>query len=432
MVDAATPTWLRATFEAGVERVAGVAPEATVYDPAGQPRNLTPFEFGRLLRKLKIFRWLDRFEFGSVLDVAAGWEHVPHLAHERYGARGYYSELTHTLNLPFDGLAFGKLDHAVTMKLPRLPFRDDAFDVVICSEVFEHLVRPVESMAELVRVARRYVVVTTLEGLAPSRWQRSLAHHRVDVRVPHVERNFLLLDELVALFGPGTLHEPLIHASAPVNLMDADEAQAADCRRITDAGTLADALCRVAAERSHGRGRAGIVLAAVKPGAPLRPAAPGTDQELARWLVAKAAWEEAHTRDILGVWEIFKQDPSRRPNEPGPDRPVAPALIDALACPDCRGALVSAGTGLTCAACARRFEAEWGVPILYAAPGVEASEDDCLGRLCGTDTRRRRIVRRVMRRLRRNEPPPGLLRRALWAVERGVGLSSGPTRGLPS
>jgi uncharacterized protein YbaR (Trm112 family)/SAM-dependent methyltransferase len=418
MADPDTSAWLRATFEAGVQRTARVAPEATTYDPAGQPRNLTPSEFGRLLRKLKIFRWLDRFEFESVLDVAAGWEHVPYLAHERYGARGYYSELTHALSLPFDGLEFGKLDHAVTLKLPRLPFRDGAFDVVVCSEVFEHLVRPVESVAELLRVARRYVVITTLEGLAPSRWRRFVAHHRVDVRVPHVERNFLVLDEFAALFGDHMLHENLIHASAPVNLFGSDEAQMAQCRRITEAEALAEALCCVASERGHGPGAAGIVIAAVKQGAPLRPARLGVDVALARWLVAKAAWEEAYVRDILGVWEIFKRDPTRRPKEPAPDRPVAAALIDLLACPDCRGALVSAGTGLSCASCARRFEAEWGVPILYAAPGVELSEDECLTRLCGTDSRRRRIVRRVMRRLRRNEPPPGLLRRALCAVRR--------------
>jgi uncharacterized protein YbaR (Trm112 family) len=418
MAHADTPTWLHDTFAAGVRRMSAVPAEGTIYDAAGQPQNLTPFEVGRLLRKLKIFRWLDRFELGSVLDVAAGWEHLPYLAQERYGARGYYSELTHALNLPFDGLVFGKLDHAVTLKLPRLPFRDGTFDAVICSEVFEHLVHPVESVAELLRVARRYVVLTTLEGLAPSRWYRLVAHHRVDVRVPHIERNFLLLEELAALFGEGMLHENLIHAGPPVNLFGSAEAQAAECRRITDAETLADALCRIAAERTHGRGRAGIVVAIVKPGAPLRPARVGADLELARWLIAKAAWEEAYARDIMILWDVFKRDPTRVPKEPAADRPVAPALIDLLVCPDCRATLVAAGAGLRCASCARRFDGEWGVPILYPTRDVAMSEDECLTRLCGTDARRRRIVRRVMRRLRRNEAPPGLLRRALWALER--------------
>lgn len=41
-----------------------------------------------------------------------------------------------------------------------LPFDDDAFDLVLCSEVLEHLDRPDEALAELRRVARRHVAVT--------------------------------------------------------------------------------------------------------------------------------------------------------------------------------------------------------------------------------------------------------------------------------
>jgi 2-polyprenyl-3-methyl-5-hydroxy-6-metoxy-1,4-benzoquinol methylase len=38
--------------------------------------------------------------------------------------------------------------------------RDDAYDVVICSEVLEHLERPEEALKELVRVSKRYIVVS--------------------------------------------------------------------------------------------------------------------------------------------------------------------------------------------------------------------------------------------------------------------------------
>lgn len=88
----------------------------------------------------------------------------------------------HELNLPHAGERVGKLDHAVTLDLRRLPFRDGAFDVVLASEVLEHLVRPVEAIAELVRVARRAVIMTSLEALAPGRVRRFLSHVAVDVR----------------------------------------------------------------------------------------------------------------------------------------------------------------------------------------------------------------------------------------------------------
>lgn len=41
-----------------------------------------------------------------------------------------------------------------------LPFPDDAFDLVICSEVLEHLQEPAAALTELKRVARRHVLVT--------------------------------------------------------------------------------------------------------------------------------------------------------------------------------------------------------------------------------------------------------------------------------
>src|SRR5204863_47904 len=124
-------------------------PARRVYDGAGEPCRVTAEHFGRLLRKLRIFRWLDRLEFDSFIDVASGWEHVPHLVRERYGVPAFYSDMVHELNLATEGPRFGKVDHAVTLQLPTLPFRDEAFDVVLCSEVFEHLVRPVDTLVGL-------------------------------------------------------------------------------------------------------------------------------------------------------------------------------------------------------------------------------------------------------------------------------------------
>jgi SAM-dependent methyltransferase len=41
-----------------------------------------------------------------------------------------------------------------------LPFPEDNFDVVVCSEVLEHLDEPARAFAELKRVARKRVVLT--------------------------------------------------------------------------------------------------------------------------------------------------------------------------------------------------------------------------------------------------------------------------------
>ena len=42
-----------------------------------------------------------------------------------------------------------------------LPFKDDYFDIVICCEVLEHLDDPDRGLAEVARVARRHVLVST-------------------------------------------------------------------------------------------------------------------------------------------------------------------------------------------------------------------------------------------------------------------------------
>jgi SAM-dependent methyltransferase len=349
---------------------------------------------------------------------------MPYLVQQRYGVPAYYSDVVHELTLPSDGLVYGKLDHAVTLRLPVLPFRDDAFDVVVCSEVLEHLVRPLESIAEMMRVSRRYVVLTSLESLSPTRWRRFLSHHRVDVRAPHVERNFLLREEFEAIFGPGAQHESLQYSvDAPGNDLDPLEQRERAYAALTERAALEAALVRSVARADHAPGSLGILVVHARPGAPIRPPAADADRQLAAWLIDEAVREERFAYEMLAVSEAFIRHAELRPTEPRADRAVAAALADLLRCPDCRAAVTPTGSGVRCAACAQRFGGSWGVPVLYPSrsPGAEPTAEECLARLCGDDPARRRVVARVMDRLRRNEPPPGVVRRALWRLEDLVG-----------
>jgi SAM-dependent methyltransferase len=45
----------------------------------------------------------------------------------------------------------------------QLPFKSDSFDVVVCNETIEHIHDPVQAMLELHRIAKRFVIVSTLE-----------------------------------------------------------------------------------------------------------------------------------------------------------------------------------------------------------------------------------------------------------------------------
>src|SRR5262249_58982794 len=194
---------------------------ANVYEADGRPRRMSRYHFQELQRKLKIFRSLDRVDFESFIDIGSGFDVYPQRVRERYGVPAFYADLVHSMNLPFGGAEFGRLDNAVTLNLTSLPFQDGAFDAVLSTEVLEHLVRPVEAIAELVRITRRVLVMTSLEALAVNSWARFLSHWRGDVRVPPLERDFLLREEIEAILRrPPEPDKPLLNPHPPPHALD--------------------------------------------------------------------------------------------------------------------------------------------------------------------------------------------------------------------
>lgn len=419
-----TLSYLREGTLAGIHAVDG---SSLVFDADGRPTGLGKRSFEHLVRKLEILRWIERLPVESFLEVGTGLDYVPCLVRERRGADTYYADVNHAVTLPGGTERLRKLDHGITLDISRLPFADGAFDVVLASEVLEHLVRPVEAMAELLRVARRGVILTSLEALSPGRIARWLAHLRIDTRVPHVERNFFLEPELRALLGNDVRHEPLYsYVDAPASPFWPQAWIDAAFARITDADALVDALVRAVAPQPHGPGTMGVVLVKVQPGTAVRPPLEAdAERALARWLVATEAaleWESYMLLATHAAWDLL---PHTRPDTPppAPDRPVATPLLARLRCPDCRGSLAQGSSALRCVACGTDFRTEQGVPILFPMRAHDGPEvlDEVVARLCGDDAARARAVRRIAARLRRNERPPGPLRRAFWRVDRLLG-----------
>jgi ubiquinone/menaquinone biosynthesis C-methylase UbiE len=440
-VEQRTRAWLQERFREGIKL--GYDQRTGVFDPDGRPARVTLYAFQLLQRKLKIFRLLDRLRFQSFIDVGAGFEDYPKLVRERYGASAYYADFNHQANLPFDGFESDRLDHAVTASLIRLPFPDGAFDVVLCSEVLEHLVRPVEAIAELRRVARKAVILTSLEALAPHTLRRHWLHFRVDVTVPHVERNFFSMRELRALFGDDGHYESLLDSiTLPVSMTADPFTQEAAYARMQDTDQLADALCRAAASTNPlGPHAAGIVVAT---GLGAAGDAPGADETaLARWLLAQSAALEqerfaAMNRHAFVAVTLKRREPHLSNDEmtakllaltaPARDRAVAPELIERLCCPDCRGRLRPMPSGVRCEPCGIDFPADYGVPTLYPhrVPDPALLERETLATLGAAEGRRRGTIRRLIRRLRRNEQPAGSLRRRIWALVEAARRTNAP------
>lgn len=407
-VEERTRRWLEQGYRQGLESIA--ADYEPVWSADGQPTRMSRFRFEELQRKLKVFRWLDRLSFESFIDVGSGFDIFPKLVEERYGVAAYFSDFTHTLNLPFGGMASGRLDRAVTLNAARLPFDDGTFDVVLASEVLEHLVRPLETIAELVRVSRKYVIMTSLEALSTNWRERLRSHLNVDVTKEHVERNFFLLHELDAIFGPDWLHENLLFdPGSPVSAFASPRDHESVYGSLRDKASLRTALCKAIEVDDHRLGAMGVFLIKRKTQEPVRPASRERESALAAWLIDRACDFEQF------VVHLAVQARGGSAELPDIARPVHASLLALLRCPDCRAGVVEEGAGVRCVSCNEVYPGEYGVPTLYPRrlPDGPEAIDACVHQLCGNDAARAKVVRRLIRRLRRNERPAGVVRRLL-------------------
>lgn len=107
----------------------------------------------------RLMQLLDGLEFSTALDAGCGEAFtLARLAARYTGARFTAMDreaqaLRYPGNFP-SGVA------RVCGDAARLPYRDGAFDVVVITEVLEHLEAPAACLREIRRVTRRYLVAT--------------------------------------------------------------------------------------------------------------------------------------------------------------------------------------------------------------------------------------------------------------------------------
>ncbi len=128
-----------------------------VYDKYDTKNPVARLLMSRFLRAVtKLYR---KAAPASVLEVGCGEGHLAdHLV--KAGPR---PEEFHAVDVSLDQVR-GDLDPLIFFRnasIYELPYDDDRFDLVICCEVLEHLERPEEGLAELVRVAKKAVLIST-------------------------------------------------------------------------------------------------------------------------------------------------------------------------------------------------------------------------------------------------------------------------------
>lgn len=97
-----------------------------------------------------MFQHIDKKSNTTLVDMGCGSGYFLKKAHEK----GFKTTGCDVI----DGLSFDHSDY-VQANVEKLPFEDNAFDVVTCSHTLEHVIDFQQSIAELKRVAKNQLIV---------------------------------------------------------------------------------------------------------------------------------------------------------------------------------------------------------------------------------------------------------------------------------
>lgn len=299
-----------------------------------------------LARVQSILEKLNTLRFETLLDVGGGEGYIANLAQRIFGAYAVSSDLSFQANLRARELF--NLD-SLALDAARLPFRDEAFDVVVCSEVIEHLEYPVRALRELMRVSRRAVVISTMEW-AESPRERQLRLLLRDLDQPHAELCFWHRSDFERILGREGLG-----CSHILNVREYAEAGYNDERFNFE--TARALVGRMAAQTAYGTPRAiGLILVKRKDGSPPDPPAIPVEELLHRHFDARLPVD--HT------------------SYPVPGR-VPEALLSRMRCPLTGGPLTASG-GVLRGPGGAEFPVDSGIPRMDFSADLELPPADAL------------------------------------------------------
>jgi SAM-dependent methyltransferase len=118
----------------------------------------TPAAFRHYIRQIALLSTLEGLEFTTALDVGCSEGYFANLVRDRFA--------TDVLGVDLSTVALAKAHQNYGLSVAaadatRLPFSDGSFDLVYSTEVIEHVLDPDLMVAELRRVSRGTVLVTT-------------------------------------------------------------------------------------------------------------------------------------------------------------------------------------------------------------------------------------------------------------------------------
>jgi len=158
---------------------------------------------------------LDKLRFKSLLDVGCAEGFYPRLVRVRYGADTYGVEIS------VSGLRRMREYHrleGICGDAHALPIKTDAFDIVLCSNTIEHVTNPQQVISELMRVARKHLLI----GVPLALLRKELKEFEPDFNTERDQHVHIFTQEtfrqLLPLGCPATIYHA---ASLPVLLLNA-------------------------------------------------------------------------------------------------------------------------------------------------------------------------------------------------------------------
>jgi len=189
-----TKQWLEERFSKGVAEHSYFAHRPIYGFGATQSE---PNHTSRYAISLALLRALNRVEGKTLLDLGGGEGYIAALSRDLLG---YQSML---VELPEAACQRGRELFGIPAEsadVHHLPLADNSVDVVVLSEVVEHLKNPFRALAEAWRVTKNVLIVSTQETY-PWNWERIARHNLRNIDKNHAERNHFHPDDFRALFG---------------------------------------------------------------------------------------------------------------------------------------------------------------------------------------------------------------------------------------
>lgn len=284
----------------------------------------------RFSRTVNILKMLSRVNFSSCLDVGGGEGYLSNLIRNLLNSQVVNSELSFEAcrrALELYGIPSLCNDASI------LPFEDNSFELVICSEVIEHVVDPILVISELDRVAKKYVLIST-EQFCENEHERYASLETTPSWIPHAERNYFTLTDFLDLLGPS------IELSRQYSV---EVVQTSDSEKNLD--KIREALGISVDRVAKGEGKGIIIL---------------------KRREADSGSERSETRASVG--ELIEAVLAERKDEKGKGSELAGRQYELpaekLLCVECASHLTGKSDRLCCTGCGSEFEIRSGVPIL--------------------------------------------------------------------